>query len=47
MEVDEESKNLSVNIYKGLFQFNHLPFEVKTTPAIFQQTMDDMLTGLT
>ena len=47
MEVDEDSKNhLTINTHKGLFQFCHLPFGVKSAPAIFQQTMDTMLTGL-
>ena len=47
MEVDEDSKNLlTINAHKGLFQFIRLPFGVKSDPAIFQQTMDTMLTGL-
>ena len=47
MEVDENSKNLcTINTYKGLFQFCRLPFDIKSAPAIFQQTMDTMLTGL-
>ena len=47
MEVDEDSKNLLIiNTHKGLFQFCRLPFGVKSAPAIFQQTMDTMLTGL-
>ena len=47
IEVDEDSKNLlTINTHKGLFQFCRLPFGVKSAPAIFQQTMDTMLTGL-
>ena len=44
MEVDEDSKNLSINTHKGLFQFCGLPFGVKSAPAIFQQKMDTMHT---
>ena len=45
--VDEDSKNLlTINTHKGLFQFCRLPFGIKSAPAIFQQTMDTMLTGL-
>ena len=48
LEVDEDSKELlTINIHKGLFRYNHLPFGVKTAPSIFQQTMDAMLTGIT
>ena len=47
MEVHEDSKILlTINTHKGLFQFCRLPFGVKSAPAIFQQTMDIMLTGL-
>ena len=47
MEIDEDSKNLlTINTHKGQFQFCRLPFGVKSAPAIFQQTMDTMLTGL-
>lgn len=47
IEVDEDSKNLlTINTHKCLFQFCRLPFGVKSAPAIFQQTMDTMLTGL-
>ena len=47
MEVDEDSKNLlTINTHKGLFQFCRLPFSVKSAPAIFQQAMDTIFTGL-
>lgn len=45
--VDQEcSKLLCINTHKGLYKFNRLPFGVKVAPAIFQQTMDMMLSGL-
>ena len=48
LEVEEESRELlTINTHKGLFRFNRLSFGVKPAPAIFQQTMDAMLTGLT
>nr|WP_204107672.1 reverse transcriptase family protein [Streptococcus dysgalactiae] len=41
IEVDEDSKELlTINSHRGLFQYNRLPFGVKTAPAIFQQIMD-------
>ncbi|VDL98671.1 unnamed protein product [Schistocephalus solidus] len=46
IEVGEESRELlAINTHRGLFQFTHLQFGVKTAPATFQQTMDTMLTG--
>lgn len=48
MEVDEDSKEfLTINIHKGLFRYNRLPFCMKSVPVLFQQTMDAMMTGLT
>ncbi|GAA51908.1 hypothetical protein CLF_106999 [Clonorchis sinensis] len=47
IEVSDDSKELlTINTHRGLFQFNRLPFGVKSAPAIFQQTMDAMLNGL-
>ena len=47
MEVDEDSKELlTINTHKGLFKLNRLQFGVKSAPAIFQQAMDSMLSGL-
>jgi hypothetical protein len=47
IEVSEESKELlTINTHRGLFQYNRLPFGVKSAPAIFQQIMDTMLTGI-
>ena len=37
---------LTVNTYPGLFQYTWLPFGVKTTPTLFLQIMDTMLTGV-
>lgn len=47
VEVAEESRKfLTINTPKGLFQYNRLPFGVKTAPAIFQQLVDTMTAGL-
>uniref|UniRef100_A0A914X7U6 Reverse transcriptase domain-containing protein n=1 Tax=Plectus sambesii TaxID=2011161 RepID=A0A914X7U6_9BILA len=47
MELDEESKKLVViNMHRGHFQYNRLPFGVSSAPAIFQQVMDKMLAGI-
>ncbi|CAH8452171.1 unnamed protein product [Schistosoma rodhaini] len=47
VEVDEASKELlTINTHRGLFQYNRLPFGVKTAPSIFQQLMDTILSGI-
>ena len=46
VEVEEVSKELlTINTYKGLFRFNRFSIGAKPSPAIFQQTMNAMLTG--
>ncbi|VDM00068.1 unnamed protein product [Schistocephalus solidus] len=45
IEVAEESRELlTINTHRGWFQFTRLPFGIKAAPAIFQQTMDRILT---
>ena len=47
LPVQEQSKEvLTVNTHRGLYRYNRLPFGVKCAPAIFQQIMDAMLSGL-
>ena len=47
IEVAEDSRELlTINTHRGLFQYTRLPFGVKTAPAIFQQVMDTMLSGI-
>ena len=47
VEVAATSRELhTINTHRGLFQFSRLPFGVKTAPAIFQQIVDTMLTGV-
>ena len=47
IEVAEESRELlTINTHRGLFQYTRLPFGVKTAPAIFQQIMDTLLSGI-
>ena len=42
-----ESKELTtINMHKGLYQYNRLPFGVSSAPAIFQRTIDNLLQGL-
>ena len=43
---EESSKLLCISTHKGLFRFNRLAFEIKVTPAIFQQIIDTMLSSL-
>nr|VZI24091.1 unnamed protein product [Spirometra erinaceieuropaei] len=47
IEVAPESRELlTTNTHRGLFQYTRLPFGVKTAPALFQQTMNAMLSGI-
>jgi hypothetical protein len=47
IEVAPQSRELvTINTHRGLFQYTRLPFGVKTAPAIFQQVIDAMITGL-
>lgn len=48
MEVDEEFKNLlTINTHNSLIQFKCFSFGIKIALAIFQQTIDAMLKGMT
>ena len=45
--LDEESRqHVTINTQLGLFRYTRLPFGVAASPAIFQQTMDSILSGL-
>jgi hypothetical protein len=47
VELDDDSKWLcNINIHRGVYKYQHLPFGVKSAPGIFQAIMDNMLTGL-
>nr|VZI31707.1 unnamed protein product [Spirometra erinaceieuropaei] len=47
IEVALESRELlTINTHLGLFQYTRLPFDVKTAPALFQQTRNEMLSGI-
>ncbi|RXN16546.1 putative protein K02A2.6-like protein [Labeo rohita] len=47
MKVDETSKELlTIVTHKGLFRYQHLPFGVTSAPSLFQQAMDQVLSGL-
>ncbi|KIH56932.1 retroviral aspartyl protease, partial [Ancylostoma duodenale] len=43
---DESKKMVVINTHRGLFQYNRLPFGIKTAPGIFQQIMNKMVAGL-
>ncbi|KIH69313.1 reverse transcriptase [Ancylostoma duodenale] len=43
---DESKKMVVINTHRGLFQYNRLPFGIKTAPGIFQQVMNKMVAGL-
>ena len=45
--MDEKSQELcTINTYLGLFRPKRLPYGVASNPAIWQQTMDKIFTGL-
>ena len=43
---DSAREYLVINTHKGLFQYTRMPFGIKSAPAIFQRTMDNLLQGL-
>ena len=45
--LDEESRQyVTINTHLGLYRYTRLPFGVAASPAIFQQTMDSIMSGL-
>ena len=46
LQLPSSNEAYVTNTYKGLLQFNHLPFGVSSAPAIFQRTMETLLRGL-
>ena len=47
MEVDEDTQLfLSIPTHKGLYFFKRLAFGVASAPAIWQQTMEQILQGI-
>ena len=47
LPLDADSKQyVTINTYKGLFQYNRLPFGVASPPAILQHCMDTLLQGM-
>ena len=47
MEVEEKSKPfLTINIQRGLYHYQHLPYGVASAPTIWQQALDQVLQGI-
>ena len=46
LPLDPDSKKLTINTHKGLFQFGRLLFGISTAPSIFQRLMENLLQGL-
>ena len=37
---------MTINTYKGLFQYTRLPYGISSAPAQFQRTMESLLQGI-
>jgi len=47
IELDDDSKKLVViNTPMGLFRYNRMPFGISNAPAIFQRTIDQVISGI-
>ena len=47
VELENESKEfVTINTHRGLYQYNRLPYDVASCPAMFQSIMEKMLTGI-
>lgn len=47
IELDEKSKKLvTINTHLGLYEYQRLPFGVKSAPSIFQKLMDTLLQNI-
>ena len=47
VELDEASRQyVTINMHKGLFWYNRLPFRVTSVPSIFQRIMETLLQGI-
>ena len=47
LPLDEESKQyVVINTQKGLFRYKRLPYGVSSAPAIFQRTMENLLSDI-
>ena len=47
LTMDESScQYLTINTYRGLYRYTHMPFGVTSAPAIFQKMMDIVLQGM-
>ena len=42
----ESRKLVTINMHKGLYRYHRLPFGVPSAPAVFQQTMEKILQGI-
>ena len=47
LHLDEESKQYTtINIHKGLFQYNRLPYGISSAPGIFQRNIENLLRNI-
>ncbi|UYV85054.1 hypothetical protein LAZ67_X004411 [Cordylochernes scorpioides] len=47
LELDENSKEMAViNTHKGLYRYNRFPFGIASAPAIWQQIIEQILSGI-
>lgn len=47
VELDEDSrKHTTINTYRGLFQYRHIPYGIKSASSIFQRSIESVLVGV-
>lgn len=47
LELSNTAKELlTINTFKGLYQYQYMPYGIKSAPAVFQEKMDTILRGL-
>ena len=42
----ESKQFITINIHKGLFRYNRLPYGISSAPGIYQRVMDNLLQGI-
>jgi len=43
---DESKRYITINTFKGLFQYNRRPYGTSSAPGIFQRNMENLLQNI-